>query len=182
MSGEFVLGVNYWPRRKATTWWSDFDYAEVEAEFGEIHALGLGVVRIFLLWEDFQPQPNRPDDGALRDLEVVLNSAAATGLKVMPTFFTGHACGANWIPAWALGNVQPQRHCPHITEGQETSRGIRDIYADPEMIDAQVLLVRLVTGYFGKHRAVYGWDLGNEPDNLVRPRTPQDGLRWLQRL
>jgi hypothetical protein len=34
MLGEsFVLGVNYWPRRKAMYWWSDFEAAEVREEF-----------------------------------------------------------------------------------------------------------------------------------------------------
>ena len=28
-SQPFVLGVNYWPRRKALYWWRDFDPAEV---------------------------------------------------------------------------------------------------------------------------------------------------------
>ena len=29
MSERFTLGVNYWPRRKAMYWWSNFDSAEV---------------------------------------------------------------------------------------------------------------------------------------------------------
>ena len=53
----FPVGVNYWPRRKAMGWWKAFDRAEVEDEFDVIAGLGLSVVRIFLLWEDFQPTP-----------------------------------------------------------------------------------------------------------------------------
>ena len=34
----FVLGVNYWPRRKAMYWWSDFDAGEVRDEFEVIQA------------------------------------------------------------------------------------------------------------------------------------------------
>ena len=30
MSEKFTLGVNYWPRRKAMYWWSQFDAAEVD--------------------------------------------------------------------------------------------------------------------------------------------------------
>jgi len=29
----FVLGVNYWPRRKAMYWWSQFEAGEVREEF-----------------------------------------------------------------------------------------------------------------------------------------------------
>jgi hypothetical protein len=34
-SQPFVLGVNYWPRRKAMDWWHDFDPAEVRADMVE---------------------------------------------------------------------------------------------------------------------------------------------------
>ena len=54
---DFTLGVNYWPRRKAMYWWSDFDAGEVREEFAIIKEIGLNVVRMFLLWDDFQPDP-----------------------------------------------------------------------------------------------------------------------------
>ncbi len=49
---DFTLGVNYWPRRKAMYWWSDFDEGEVREEFSVIRELGMKVVRLFLLWDD----------------------------------------------------------------------------------------------------------------------------------
>jgi endo-1,4-beta-mannosidase len=49
----FLLGVNHWPRRKAVYWWSHFDADEIREEFEQIAALGLRLVRIFLLWKDF---------------------------------------------------------------------------------------------------------------------------------
>ena len=59
MVGEpFVLGVNYWPRRKAMAWWSEFDAGEGREEFTLIRELGLRLVRIFLLWDDWQPAPD----------------------------------------------------------------------------------------------------------------------------
>ena len=59
MAEPFVLGVNYWPRRKAMYWWSSFDAGEVREEFALIRELGLDLVRIFLLWDDFQPAPDQ---------------------------------------------------------------------------------------------------------------------------
>ena len=32
----YLLGVNYWPRKKAMFWWKRFDTGEVESEFAEI--------------------------------------------------------------------------------------------------------------------------------------------------
>ena len=61
LGDRFVLGVNYWPRRKAMYWWSDFDRIEVEEEFDLIASLGFNVVRLFLLWDDWQPGPGSVD-------------------------------------------------------------------------------------------------------------------------
>ena len=58
----FILGVNYWPRKKAMYWWSNFEEDEVKEEFEIIRSMGLRQVRIFLLWEDWQPEPNRVRD------------------------------------------------------------------------------------------------------------------------
>src|SRR5436305_10517592 len=77
----FLLGVNYWPRRKAMYWWADFDAGEVREEFAMIRDLGLTHVRFFLLWESFQPTPTTVNPTALRDLRTVCDIAAETGLK-----------------------------------------------------------------------------------------------------
>ena len=72
----FLVGVNYWPRRKAMRWWKAFDRGEVADELDVIAGLGLSLVRIFLLWEDFQPTPDLVSTTALRDLETVASTAA----------------------------------------------------------------------------------------------------------
>ena len=59
MGDPFVLGVNYQPRRQALYWWQDFDAGEVREDFALIRELGLTKVRVFLLWDDFQPTPER---------------------------------------------------------------------------------------------------------------------------
>src|SRR5690606_5758166 len=43
----FSLGVNYWPRRKAMSWWREFDAAEVEDDLALIASLGMDLVRVF---------------------------------------------------------------------------------------------------------------------------------------
>ena len=92
----FLMGVNYWPRKKAMYWWADFDAGEVREEFAMIAELGLTHVRFFLLWESFQPTPTMVSSKALADLRTVCDIAAELGLKLQPTFFTGHMSGPNW--------------------------------------------------------------------------------------
>src|SRR5690606_38416230 len=80
MHDRFVIVDNYWPPRKAMYWWSDFDPAEVADEFDVISDLGLDVVRIFLLWDDWQPEPDRVSPQRLEDLQVVCDLAAERSL------------------------------------------------------------------------------------------------------
>jgi hypothetical protein len=84
-------------------WWSRFDRGEVAADFERIAASGLDSVRVFLTWEDFQPSPERVDREMLGRLVAVADLAAELGLALIPTMFTGHMSGVNWVPASALG-------------------------------------------------------------------------------
>ena len=51
----FLLGVNYWPRKSGVKMWRDFNEKEIDAEFAQIRELGMDTVRVFPLWDDFQP-------------------------------------------------------------------------------------------------------------------------------
>ncbi|MEX1333837.1 MAG: hypothetical protein AB1Z66_00895, partial [Candidatus Limnocylindrales bacterium] len=102
----FPVGVNYWPRRKAMYWWRDFERDEVAEEFDVIAGLGMRLVRLFLLWEDFQPTPDTVSAQALDHLTAVAEVAAERGLGLDVTFFTGHMSGPNWSPAWLLGGSE----------------------------------------------------------------------------
>jgi hypothetical protein len=75
------------------SWWSQFDRAEVAADFARIAAAGLDSVRVFLTWEDFQPAPNEVDPEMLERLVAVADLAGALGLALVPTLFTGHMSG-----------------------------------------------------------------------------------------
>ena len=99
---RFVLGVNYWPRRSAMGWWSRFDAGEVDEDFALVGELGMDVVRVFLLWDDWQPTPDTVSRTCLGHLERVADMAERHGLGLDVTFFTGHMSGPNWAPRWLL--------------------------------------------------------------------------------
>jgi len=109
MSDPFVLGVNYQPRRSALYWWQDFDAGEVREDFALIRTLGLTKVRVFLLWDDFQPTAERVSPRRLAALRTVADSAAEQGLGLDVTFFIGHASGPNWPPR-RLDPIDPDEY------------------------------------------------------------------------
>jgi endo-1,4-beta-mannosidase len=183
MDDRFVLGVNYWPRRKAMYWWNSFDAWEVRDEFDLIAELGMDVVRIFLLWDDWQPTASSVDRSRLTDLGVVCDAAASRGLGLDVTFFTGHMSGPNWAPRWMLDpdGPHPSPHVRQVVSGGNVVHGsYRNMYTDPEAIAASRMLVRTVVGSYRDHDAVWMWNLGNEPDLFAHPPSAGAGRAWVR--
>src|SRR5205085_2041884 len=178
----FRVGVNYWPATSAMGWWSSFDPAEVEADFARIAACGLDSVRVFLSWEDFQPVAVRVDGEMLARLVVVADLAAGLGLQLIPTLFTGHMSGVNWIPPWALGGSDGDRRFRVVSSGTVVGRGLRNWYSDPAVGDAQVLLAAEAAAALAGHEAVWAWDLGHEDSNCVVPPNRSSARAWLARI
>lgn len=174
---RFALGVNYWPASSAMRMWQRFDATEIEEDFRRCAGAGCDTVRIFLLWEDFQPRPSSVADGALTKLREVADCAARAGVGLIPTLFTGHMSGVNWYPAWALG-TGPARRFRTQSGGSIVDRATRD-WAERPILEAQALLAREVGRSLAGHPALRMWDLGNENSNCWIPATRDDGRRWL---
>jgi endo-1,4-beta-mannosidase len=179
---RFLLGINYWPRRSAMYMWERFDVGEVAEDFARIRALGLDVVRFFLMWEAFQPQPGGMDQSALRKFDAVMECMADAGLRAVPTLFCGHMSGVNWLPAWTLEREASVGRFRTIAGGVVVDRAIGDFYADPELLRAQTLFARHVGERAREHPALFAWDLGNEFSNLREPATAGDAADWSARL
>lgn len=180
---HFLVGVNYWPRTKAMFWWKQFDPEEVQRDFAQIAAWHMDGVRIFLLWEDFMPEPHRVDPRMLERLRQVLDLAGQHGLRAIVTLFTGHMSGVNWLPAWLFdGDRESDPRFRWIAGGRVVRGRIRDLYEDPLALEAQVRMAEAVARTLRDHPALLAWDLGNEPDLVLRPRAPEAAARWLETL
>jgi endo-1,4-beta-mannosidase len=181
-SERFRVGVNYWPARTAMGWWSDFDREEVVADFARIAASELDSVRLFLTWEAFQPAPNEVDREMLDRLVTVADIARRAGLAILPTLFTGHMSGVNWIPAWALGGSAGDDRFRVVSGGRVTNTGLRNWYSEPEVAAAQALLAGESAAALAGHEALWAWDLGNENSNCVVPPSRASARNWLDRI
>ena len=181
-TNSFRLGVNYWPARTAMGWWTAFDPAEVGVDFARIAASGFDSVRLSLLWEDFQPAPDTVHGEMLQRLVTVADLADQAGLAIMPTLFTGHMSGVNWIPTWALGGTERDNRFRVISSGRIANSGLRNWYTDKAITRAQALLAREAATALSGHNAVWAWDLGNENSNCVVPPSRSSARAWLERI
>jgi len=179
---RFLLGINYWPRSSAMYMWDRFDVDEIGEDMARIKALGLDVVRFFLIWEAFQPDPSHMNDTTLRRFDALVERIAAAGLRAMPTLFCGHMSGVNWLPRWTLERDTTSGRFRTISGGSIIDRSIGDFYANPELLRAQVYCARRVGERLRDHPALFAWDLGNEFSNLRAPAGVRDGALWSERL
>lgn len=163
-------------------WWTMFDAVEVRADFGRIAQAGLDSVRIFLTWEDFQPAPQTVNPRMLDKLVRVADLALDAGLALMPTLFTGHMSGVNWIPTWATSPGDAEQRFRVVSNNAVSQWVPRSWFSDPEVTTAQCLLARQSANALAGHPAVSAWDLGNENSNCVQPTERSSGLRWLDRM
>jgi endo-1,4-beta-mannosidase len=181
VSERFDVGVNYWPASSAMRWWRRFDATEVDRDFARIRAAGGNLIRFFLLWEDFQPEPTTVSDRLLAHLVTVADTARRHEVRIIPTLFTGHMSGANFVPEWALADgAASNARFRVIARDRIVERAMRNWYADRLVFEAQGLLARECARALARHPALWGWDLGNENSNCCVPPTSDDGVRWLE--
>jgi endo-1,4-beta-mannosidase len=178
----FRLGINYWPARTAMRWWNMFDEGEIAEDFARIVDGGFDSVRVFLLWEAFQPEPDRVDPRMLERLVTVADLAQHAGLDLMPTLFTGHMSGVDWIPAWALGGGERDARFRVVSGGHVVAEGLRNWYIDEGIAQAQVMLAGRAAEALAGHGALWAWDLGNENSNCVVPPDRELARRWLSQM
>jgi endo-1,4-beta-mannosidase len=162
--------------------WQRLDLGEIAEDMARIKALGLNVVRFFLMWEAFQPEPNAMNGETLRQFDAVMERITEAGLHAMPTLFCGHMSGVNWLPAWTLDPNAISQRFRTIARERISEYGIGDFYADPELLRAQVYFARRVGERLRDHPALFLWDIGNEFSNLREPATPRDAADWSARL
>ena len=177
---NFILGVNYWPGDKGLSWWREFELPPVRRDFSLAAEYGLELIRIFLLWEDFQPEINRVSTRALGDLVRTGDLAHDRRIKILPTLFCGHVSGINWLPSWMVEGGKGSY--PLFSMGMIRKGRARNMYSDREVRKAQKLLIHETAGALQGHPAVWGWDLGNQTSKLVSPPSRDSARAWLEEM
>ena len=100
----------------------------------------------------------------------------------MPTLFTGHMSGVDWIPGWALGGAERDARFRVVSGGRVVEGGLRNWYLDDDVVRAQALFARRAAEELAGHDALWAWDLGNENSNCVVPAHRELARSWLSQM
>lgn len=179
---HYRIGLNYWPIESGPYWWRSFDQGAVDEDFSRIREAGFETLRIFLLWEDFQPEPRKVSIQSIDHLVHVIEMGHEKGLQFVVTFFTGHMSGVNFLPPWMVEFGEGNFRFPIFSDGKKRKGKILNFYSDREIQKAQKLLLGEVSEALKGHPALWAWDLGNEPSNLALPNSKQEAERWLEEM
>jgi endo-1,4-beta-mannosidase len=146
--------------------WREHDLGEVHDDMAHIASIGFDVVRLFVLMQDFVPQPRTVATEMVKRLVAVSRSAKDAGLEIVPTLIVLNMSGRMWWPAWMIdAHDRPA-----------------SLYLDADILDAQVLLVETCAHALAGDDAIRAFDLANEIDDAQRPPTREAGARWASSL
>ncbi|MFC7465078.1 glycosyl hydrolase [Brachybacterium sp. GCM10030252] len=138
------FGVNYVPRDGWFHSWLSPRWEEVRRDLETIASLGMDHVRIFPFWPILQPNRTLVREEALADVRRMAEIASEAGLDVAVDVIQGHMSSYDFLPAWL------------------TSWHARNMFTDPEVVEAQVELTARVHESLADLPAYFALTLGNE--------------------
>jgi endo-1,4-beta-mannosidase len=163
-SSPLRFGLNYIPRKKWLFCWEDWDKQSAVDDLEAVRSLGMDHIRAHCLWPIFQPGINYVSERALDHVNDLMDAADRAGLDIELTVLSGWMSGSPYMPAW--------------TSPLEKNH---NIFADPDVIEAEKLLFKKLADVVGQHKRFMGFDMGNEMSVLLNRGnqiTPDQATAW----
>ncbi|MFE2673045.1 beta-galactosidase trimerization domain-containing protein [Streptomyces hygroscopicus] len=137
----FSVGVNYHPSPTGCDYWREWDGARIDDDFGRMAAAGIGTVRFFVFWADFEPEEGGYDPVMTDRLRELAGAAGRHGLSCLPSLLTIWMNGQRFDPPWRNG---------------------RDLWRDAKLLERQRAFVRHIATVLRDAPNVLAYDLGDE--------------------
>lgn len=181
--GKFYAGCNYWASHAGMFMWSDWRPEVVAADFEQMKEFGLKVLRVFPLWNDFQPiksftgcygrhieygideipLADSPSGRAgvseemMKRFRFLADQAADKNMKLAVGLLTGWMSGRFFVPP-ALEKL--------------------NVITDPVALMWEVRFVKYFVNEFKDHPAIAAWDLGNECNCMGEAKSRAEAWNW----
>ena len=178
-AGPFLVGVNYWASHAGMLMWRNWDADSVAKDVAALAASGVGLMRVFPLWEDFQPltpflggggadrgclqnggdlrNPAGVDEEMMARFRFLCDTASKHGIRLVVGLLTGWMSGRLFAPP-ALAGL--------------------NLLTDPRAVMWEVRFVRHFIREMKDHPAIAAWDLGNECNCLAPVKNRYEAWSW----
>ncbi len=150
------VGVNWVPAKAAMEWPYQWDPEAIEADFAQMHALGVNTVRLDLVWSWFEPRPDDYNPEAFRQMDYLISLANRYKIYLHPEMLIGGEVGeAYWDVPYRQG---------------------RNPHSDPYMLRLETDFAQELARHFGKSSAILSWDLTDEPPFWIVSGSTTDSM------
>jgi endo-1,4-beta-mannosidase len=150
------VGVNWVPAKAAMQWPYQWDPVDIEADFAQMHALGVNTIRLDLVWSWFEPRPDDYNPEAFRQMDALISLADKYKIYLHPEMLIGGEVGeAYWDVPYRQG---------------------RNPHSDPYMLRLETDFAQELARHFGKSSAILSWDLTDEPPFWIVAGTTTDSM------
>jgi endo-1,4-beta-mannosidase len=150
------VGVNWVPAKAAMQWPYQWAPEEIEADFAQMHALGINTIRLDLVWAWFEPRPDDYNPEAFRQMDDLIALANRYKIYLHPEMLIGGEVGeAYWDVPYRQG---------------------RNPHSDPYMLRLETDFAQELARHFGKSSAILSWDLTDEPPFWIVAGSTTDSM------
>ena len=183
-SGTFFTGCNYWASNAGLHMWTNWDVNVVEDDFKRLRDNNIRYIRIFPLWNEFQPltmhRGCRGEDRELRFREEPIDYSTDSGRAGVDTLMIerfetvldlAKKYGISVIIGLITGWMSGRWFVPPAFEGKNP-------ICDPFVIKWEIKYVDYLVRRFNDHTAIVGWDLGNECNCLGAASDSSSAYAW----
>ena len=182
MSQPLEVGATWLPAETGPHLWADLRPARAAADLTAMRAAGLTSVRVHLAWDAFVPTHRQVSRQRLRDLDAVLEAARPLGICVVLVLFAQSFGRGLLLPRYAIDPRRPRPGVQVVSGGVAEPGGPRDQWADPLMLEVEVMWLEALLDSFANHPAIAAWDLGHDPASTLRPRRTAHTVAWAELL
>ncbi len=182
-NGKFFLGANWWASHAGTNMWRDWNASVVESDMERLKAAGVDVMRVFPLWNDFQPlRIHRDYSGNFRELRIgeeplPFTEEGRAGIDPVMSERFGILCDiaekhdVKLIVGLVTGWMSGRMHTPEAFSGL-------NLLNDTFVVSWQIKFVKYMVKKFKDRTAIAAWDLGNECNCLSGKISQSDAYVW----
>ena len=181
--GRFFVGCNWWASHAGTNTWRDWSADVVDSDFKRLAEVGVNVVRVFPLWNDFQPLRmhfkggNVPKEIRMGEDPLPETEAGKAGVDIVMADRFLELCniaekyGIRLVVGLITGWMSGRMHAPEAFTGM-------NLLNEPIVLTWQTKFVKYMVKRFKDHPAILAWDLGNECNNMGTNITREQAYVW----